>query len=74
MRKSRFTDAQIIGMIKKQEASLPTSELAGSTGSARRRFTSSRPSMAGWNFRTPNGSGSLRMRTTSSSTFWRMRC
>ncbi len=27
MRKSRFTEAQIIGMIKEQEAGLPTSEL-----------------------------------------------
>ena len=27
MRKSRFTDAQIIGMIKEQEAGLPTAEL-----------------------------------------------
>ena len=26
MRKSRFTEAQIIGMIKEQEAGLPTSE------------------------------------------------
>ena len=27
MRKSRFTDAQILGMIKEQEAGLPTAEL-----------------------------------------------
>ncbi len=27
MRKSRFTEAQIIGMIKEQEAGLPTSEV-----------------------------------------------
>jgi putative transposase len=32
MRKSRFTEAQIIGMIKEQEAGLPTADLAGSTG------------------------------------------
>ncbi|WP_394156154.1 transposase, partial [Loktanella salsilacus] len=27
MRRSRFTEAQIIGMIKEQEAGLPTAEL-----------------------------------------------
>ena len=32
MRKSRFTAAQIIGMIKEQEAGLPTSELCRKHG------------------------------------------
>ena len=32
MRKSRFTDAQIIGMIKEQEAGLPTGELCRKHG------------------------------------------
>ena len=32
MRKSRSTDAQIIGMIKEQEAGLPTSELCRKDG------------------------------------------
>lgn len=32
MRKSRFTEAQIIGMIKEQEAGLPTSELCRKHG------------------------------------------
>ena len=32
MRKSRFTDAQTIGMIKEQEASLPTAELCRKHG------------------------------------------
>jgi putative transposase len=32
MRKSRFTTAQIIGMIKAQEAGLPTSELCRKHG------------------------------------------
>jgi len=32
MRKSRFTEAQIIGMIKAQEAGLPTSELCRQHG------------------------------------------
>jgi putative transposase len=32
MRKSRFTDAQILGMIKEQEAGLPTAELCRKHG------------------------------------------
>lgn len=32
MRKSRFTDAQIIGMVKEQEAGLPTAELCRKHG------------------------------------------
>lgn len=32
MRKSRFTEAQIIGMIKEQEAGLPTAELCRKYG------------------------------------------
>lgn len=32
MRKSRFTDAQIFGMIKEQEAGLPTAELCRKHG------------------------------------------
>jgi putative transposase len=32
MRKSRFTDAQIIGMIKEQETGLPTAELCAKHG------------------------------------------
>lgn len=32
MRKGRFTDGQIIGMIKEQEAGLPTSELCRKHG------------------------------------------
>lgn len=32
MRKSRFTDAQIIGMIKEQEAGLPTAEVCRKHG------------------------------------------
>ena len=38
MRKSRFTEAQIIGMIKEQEAGLPTAEVCRKHGLSQGRF------------------------------------
>ena len=43
MRKSRFTEAQIIGMIKEQEAGMPTAEVCRKHGLSR-----DRPVMALW--------------------------
>jgi putative transposase len=39
MRKSRFTEAQIIGMIKEQEAGLPTAELCRKHGLSSATFS-----------------------------------
>jgi len=38
MRKSRFTEAQIIGMIKEQEAGVPTAEVRRKHGLSQGRF------------------------------------
>ena len=38
MRKSRFTEAQIIGMIKEQEAGMPTAEVCRKHGSSQGTF------------------------------------
>ena len=38
MRKSRFTDAQIIGMIKEQEAGMPTAEVCRKHGVSQGTF------------------------------------
>ena len=43
MRQSRFTEAQIIGMIKEQEAGMPTAEVCRRHGLSPRRSTSSKP-------------------------------
>ena len=54
MRKSRFTEAQIIGMMKEQEAGLPTCELCAKHGLSPATFYKPKANMAGWTCRTPN--------------------
>ena len=51
MRKSRFNEAQIIGMIKEQGAGMRLRMCAASTVSAKGRSTSSSRSMAAWKYR-----------------------
>jgi hypothetical protein len=46
MKGSRFSEEQIIGVLREQEAGARTEEVAGATGSRARLFTSGRPSMA----------------------------
>ena len=53
MRKSRFTDEQIIKALKEHAAGLSANELCGSTVLATRRSTSGDPDMAGWRSPTP---------------------
>ncbi len=52
MRKSRFTEAQIIGMIKEQEAGMPTADVCRRHGLSPATFC---PSMAAWRYRRPRG-------------------
>ena len=46
MKRSRFSEEQIIAILKEQEAGMATADVCGATGSAPRRFTSGRPNMA----------------------------
>lgn len=53
MRKSRFTEAQIFGMIKEQEAGMPTAEVCRKHGLSQGRFYEFKSDIAAWRFLTP---------------------
>jgi len=65
MKLTRFTEEQIIGVLKEAEAGAKTAEMAGGTGCRKRRFTTGKPDMAGWRCRTRSGCGRSRTRTPS---------
>ena len=48
MRGTRYTEEQIVGILKEHEAGVGTEQLAGATASASRRFTAGRRSTAAW--------------------------
>ena len=70
MRKSRFTEEQIIGMIKEQEAGLPTAEVCRKHGLSPATFYKLKAKYGGLRCPMPGGCASSRMRMASSSGFW----
>jgi putative transposase len=48
MNKSRFTEEQIIGIVKQHEAGVKTADLCREHASARRRSMAGSRSMGGW--------------------------
>jgi hypothetical protein len=48
MKTSRFTDSQIIAILKQAEAGSPVQSYAASTASATQRSTNGAPSSAAW--------------------------
>ena len=57
MRKSRFTEAQIIGMIKEQEAGLPPVEVCRKHGLSTATFYKLKAKHGAWRYPTPIGCG-----------------
>ena len=68
--KRRFTEEQIIEILREQEAGGAVKEITRRAGSRIRASTAGRPSTAAWRSRTRAGCVRSRRRTESSSGFW----
>ena len=55
MKRSRFSDEQIIGILKEHQAGMTASELCRKMASRTRPSTAGARSMAAWRCRRPNG-------------------
>ena len=55
MKRARFTEEQIIGVLKEHEAGAKTADLARKHGVSEATFTTGRPSTAAWMSPRPNG-------------------
>lgn len=74
MKRSRFSEEQIIGMLKERRPGLRRPICAASTASAMPPSTSARRGMVVWRCRRPAGSRLWRTRTPSSRSWWPRRC
>jgi Transposase len=55
MKRARFTEEQIIGVLKEHEAGAKTADLARKHGVSEATLTTGRPSTAAWMSPRPNG-------------------
>ena len=55
MKRARFTEEQIIAVLKEHEAGAKTADLARKHGIPRRRSTTGRPNSAAWMSPRPSG-------------------
>ena len=65
MKRGRFTEEQIIGVLREHEAGAKTAELARKHGISEAPCTTGRPSTAAWMCPKPSGCGCWRTRTAS---------
>jgi putative transposase len=55
MKRGRFSEDQTIAILREHEAGAKAADLARKHGISKRRFTTGRPSTAGWRCRRPSG-------------------
>lgn len=70
MKKSRFTEEQIIGLVKQAEAGIPVKERCRKGGFSDASFYKCVPNTAAWMFPMPDGCENSRARTPSSRSYW----
>ncbi len=70
MKKSKFTDEQIIGFLKQAEAGVPIKDLCRKGGFSDAKFYEWCAWFGGWTCPMPSSCVSWRRRTTSSSACW----
>ena len=55
MKRSRFTEEQIIAVLREQEAGVPTAEVCRKYGVSSATFYKWKAKFGGWRYRTPGG-------------------
>ena len=74
MKRIRFTEEQIVGVLRGAEAGAKTADLAGKHGVSEATLYNWKASMAVWKRRRRSACERWRTRTDASSGLWRMRC